>query len=1703
LSGTTVAGGIVSVYDGEVLLGSSQADAAGLWNFTIDNFIEGAHSFTAAADLSADTNPSATLPANLGTLSSLPFAVDTASVTVAEGASVEINGLGPQSVTFTGTTGTLKIEHAFNYAGQISGLAGADALDLSDLSYGSATTATFLGNTTGGTLTVTNGTQTANISLIGNYLSSSWTLSSDGHGGTVVIDPVPANNWKELKIGAGGWLVGMDIAPDDTMVVRTDTYGAYIWNGTQWQQLVTSTSMPAADVGTGSAEGVYEIRIAPSNTNILYMEYLGNVYRSNDKGATWTKTAFSHVTESPNDLHRMNGQKMAVDPNNANVVYVGTPQDGLFVTRDGGTSWQKISAVPVSAQDGSGQYPGITGITFDPTSGTTGGKTNTIFASSYGHGVYESTNGGVSWTALSGGPSDVEYAAISSTGVYYAVGNNNSSLWKFTNGAWTQLNPDNSQGIHTVSIDPFNPLHIIVGTPGGNLNQSLDGGATWGGINWAAHMCSTDVPWLANTEQYMSSGGMAFDQLVPNKFWASDGIGVWNASVPQNMTWNTPVTWNSQSAGIEQLVANEILVAPGGKPIVASWDRPFFYVSDPNSYPTSYGVGNPNKFSAGWSLDYASSNPNFIVGINDWWGTEQSGYSTDGGQTWHTFPNMPSFAGTTIGGTIAASSPTEIVWAPANRVAPQYTKDGGVTWKPVVLPGVSDWSGFDFAYYLYKRTVTADRVLPDTFYMYYNGVYKTADGGDTWIKVFTGEISQFSGANSRIEAVPGKAGNLFFTGGPQGVPTHPAGEGFYQSTDGGSSWTAVPNVLEVSTFGFGAPATPAGYPSIYIVGYVNSVYGIWQSNDDAHSWTMIGDYPNGSLDTVKTIAGDPNIYGQVYVGFTGSGYAYLPAAPVTPPADQAPVVTALNTTLSHNQNIAASSLFTATDPDGQTITTYALKDVTGNGHFVVNGVAHGTNVEIDLTAPQLAQTTYQSGSGPDQLSIRASDGTLWSAWQTVTVTAPVDQAPVVTTSNKTVTHNQSIAASSLFTATDPEGDTITTYALKDVTGNGHFVVNGVVQASNVEIDLTAAQLAQTTYVAGSATDQFSVRAFDGTLWSGWQTATITAPVNQAPIVKASNKTLTYSPNASSPSTASNSSIAASSLSTPIDPSIAASSLFTATDPDGDPITTYALKDVTGNGYFVVNGVAQATNVEIDLTAAQLAQTIYQSGSGSDQLSVSASDGTLWSTWQNFTVTGPVVTVVEAFGSTSLTAVGAYFYLFNGSGSGPQLKIAGAGVAAGQTGVWAPIGAEQTATGYEVAWKVAGGDQYGVWKTDSNGTYISNVGGVVSGASTALKSLETALHQDLNGDGVVGLVTTIVESSGSTSLTEVGNNFYLYNSSGSGPSLKLAGVDFAAGQAGAWTPIGAEQTATGYEVAWKVAGADQYSVWNTGSNGNYIANAIGVVSGTSSTLQSFETSFHQDLNGDGVIGALSTVLEAFGSTSLVESGNNFYLYSNASGSGLSLKYGGAAVAAGQWGGWAPIGAEQTASGYEVTWKVTGADQYSVWNTDSSGNYTSNAIGVVSGSSATLKSFETSFHQDLNGNGVIGATGAIAQAKAAVLVNAGATVEITTPYAGQVTFNASTGTLKLDNSSNFSGTVVGINAQDTLDLADINFATLQQPVFSGNTSGGTLSVTDGTHTANIALLGSYMASTFVTSSDGHGGTYVVDPSAVSQSNLLAHA
>jgi hypothetical protein len=102
---------------------------------------------------------------------------------------------------------------------------------------------------------------------------------------------------------------------------------------------------------------------------------------------------------------------------------------------------------------------------------------------------------------------------------------------------------------------------------------------------------------------------------------------------------------------------------------------------------------------------------------------------------------------------------------------------------------------------------------------------------------------------------------------------------------------------------------------------------------------------------------------------------------------------------------------------------------------------------------------------------------------------------------------------------------------------------------------------------------------------------------------------------------------------------------------------------------------------------------------------------------------------------------------------------------------------------------------------------------------------------------------------------------------------------------------------------------------------------------------------------------------------------------------------------------------------------------------------------------------------------------------------------------VTFAGPTGTLQLDQSQSFAGTVAGFGGQDQIDLSDIAFGATTTLGYAANFSntGGALTVSDGTHTANLALLGQYAAGNFAMASDGHGGTMIADPAVVAQNQL----
>jgi hypothetical protein len=75
---------------------------------------------------------------------------------------------------------------------------------------------------------------------------------------------------------------------------------------------------------------------------------------------------------------------------------------------------------------------------------------------------------------------------------------------------------------------------------------------------------------------------------------------------------------------------------------------------------------------------------------------------------------------------------------------------------------------------------------------------------------------------------------------------------------------------------------------------------------------------------------------------------------------------------------------------------------------------------------------------------------------------------------------------------------------------------------------------------------------------------------------------------------------------------------------------------------------------------------------------------------------------------------------------------------------------------------------------------------------------------------------------------------------------------------------------------------------------------------------------------------------------------------------------------------------------------------------------------------------------------------------------------------------------------TGSISGFGVQDKIDLPGIAFGAQTTLAYTENSTntGINLTVSDGTHTANLALLGA-IASTFVISSDGNGGTMITDP------------
>jgi hypothetical protein len=504
-------------------------------------------------------------------------------------------------------------------------------------------------------------------------------LCAPAHAQQFAVTALGDQPFRSVQIGGGGWIVGIDINPTDgTKLARTDTYGAYKWNGTSWDQLVTESTMPAANFGFyppntsanqvfwgGFGIGVYEITSAPSNSSIIYMAFpggpavvppngskqQGHIYKSTNGGTTFANTHFDQdcLTDcymlANGIVARENGRKMAVSYANPNWLIVCTQSQGCWATADGGSTFAQIST---------GQLPVETeyAVAFDPSDPT--GKTAYVCAAT--SGVYVSTNadqgGSSTWTLTTSGPTTCQHMVTAArTGVVFVVdgvGGSNGSLWKYASGTWTH-NPGTPGTLwHSVAVDPsacatIGACHVVLGGPSGTLTAgSTDDGGTWTTAATATRSCTGDVAWMCTANEFfMSNGDMIFDPTGGGLNFG-EGIGFWTGTPNYS---GGAVTWNAKSMGIEQLVTFGQVIAPNGYPVLGVEDRGITAITNPYNYLTNGGLFTLTQafnLTSSGAVDYVANNPCFMVaqmGPDSGTTFDWSATSSDCGATWIPFNN--------------------------------------------------------------------------------------------------------------------------------------------------------------------------------------------------------------------------------------------------------------------------------------------------------------------------------------------------------------------------------------------------------------------------------------------------------------------------------------------------------------------------------------------------------------------------------------------------------------------------------------------------------------------------------------------------------------------------------------------------------------------------------------------------------------------------------------------------------------------------------------------------------------------------------------------------------------------------------------------------------------------------------------------------------------------------------------------------------
>ncbi|HEX8428677.1 xyloglucanase [Hymenobacter sp.] len=727
--------------------------------------------------------------------------------------------------------------------------------------------------------------------------------------------PTAPYTWKSVQMVGGGFVDGIVFHPKEKGLryCRTDMGGAYRWNDAtkRWEPLLDWVSYEDTNL-----MGVESIGLDPADPNRLYLAcgtYTNPrapnaaVLRSNDRGKTFQRTNMPFKMGG-NENGRGNGERLAVDPNNGNILYLGTRHDGLWRSLDRGATWSQVESFPdiqevlpanlspeEQRRSRQNQGSGVVFAVFDPRSGTRGKGSSTLYvgASLMGRdNLWRSTDAGATWQPVPGQPTQYRpgHAVLAPDGtLYLSYGTSpgpsqmrDGGIWKLNTAtnAWMNITPDKPDpaagrtfGYGAVAVDARHPQWLIASSfgryqaGGEDLFRSTDGGKSWKPVfkganpgtydyTLAPYVKATGIHWLLDIE---------IDPFDSNHALFTTGYGGHETFNLTDVEAGKPSKWSVMSTGIEETVALELLSPPKGAHLVSAIGDYGGFVHRDLDKPAPEGNFTHPHFANTDGVACAELKPETLVRVgvgSHQVGGGNIGYSLDGGQTWNPTPAAPQ--PTSQRGHIAVGADGRTwIWTP-EKSAPYVTADQGATWTAV--QGLPD-----------NTRVLADRLNPRTFYaldLFGGQLFTSLDAGLTFsaqpltlpngLPQTRQNRGDIRGGQDRLYAAPtNTAGDLWLA----------AFDGLYHAPDAGKTFTKAAAVQEIHGFGFGKAAPGAAYPALYLIGVVNGTRGFFRSTDAARTWTRINDDQH-QWGLVLHITGDPKQYGRVYVGTHGRGTFY-------------------------------------------------------------------------------------------------------------------------------------------------------------------------------------------------------------------------------------------------------------------------------------------------------------------------------------------------------------------------------------------------------------------------------------------------------------------------------------------------------------------------------------------------------------------------------------------------------------------------------------------------------------------------------------------------------------------------------------------------------------------------------------------------------------------------------------------------------------